>query len=49
MTVVSGTMKIQRPGKQQQTFCAGESFDVPANSSFDVNVGTDTAYLCLYG
>jgi uncharacterized protein YaiE (UPF0345 family) len=49
MTIISGTMNIQLPGKQQQTFIPGESFDVPANSAFDVNVSTDTAYLCLYG
>ncbi len=49
MSVISGALKIQLPGMQQQTFSAGQSFEVPANSSFEVSVATDTAYLCLYG
>ncbi|MCW8830197.1 MAG: pyrimidine/purine nucleoside phosphorylase, partial [Gammaproteobacteria bacterium] len=31
------------------TYRAGESFEVEANSTFDVKVETETAYLCLYG
>jgi len=50
MTVVSGAMTIRLPGETNpRTFEAGESFDVAENSSFDVSVTTDTAYLCLYG
>ena len=50
MTVVSGAMQIKFAGTDKvQTFKAGESFDVDANSSFDVSVAVETAYLCLYG
>jgi len=50
MTVVSGAMTIKFAGESDsQTFNAGESFDVEANSSFDVSIAEETAYLCLYG
>ena len=50
MTVVSSAMIIKFSGADTtQTFHAGESFDVEANSSFDVTVSVETAYLCLYG
>ena len=50
MTVISGALTIKRTGNNDfTTFNAGESFDVDANSAFDVKVETETAYLCLYG
>ncbi len=50
MTVVSGALTVKLPGSDaKQTFAAGESFDVPADSAFDVWVEEETAYLCLYG
>lgn len=50
MVVVSGSLTIKLAGDTSETtFNAGESFDVEANSSFDVKVSTETAYLCLYG
>ena len=50
MTVVSGAMTIKFAGESEsQTFNAGESFDVGANSSFDVSIKEETAYLCIYG
>ena len=50
MTVVSGAMIIKREeDKEAITFSAGESFDVDANSSFEVTISAETAYLCLYG
>ncbi len=50
MTVVSGAMTIKFAGADKaQTFNAGESFDVEANSAFDVTINEETAYLCLYG
>jgi len=50
MTVVSGAMTITfSNSKEPQTFNAGESFDVDANTSFDVSIKEETAYLCLYG
>lgn len=50
MTVVSGALIIKLPEETDfTTYTAGESFDVPANSAFDVKVEVETAYLCLYG
>lgn len=50
MTVVSGALTVTLPGEtSEQTYNPGDSFDVPANSAFDVKVATETAYLCLYG
>ncbi len=50
MTVISGELKITLPGDANAiSYAAGESFDVPANSAFDVSVLEETAYLCVYG
>ena len=50
MTVVSGSMSIQMPGSDTTTtYQAGDSFEVAADSSFNVSVSSDTAYLCVYG
>ncbi|MEE9351169.1 MAG: pyrimidine/purine nucleoside phosphorylase [Thiotrichaceae bacterium] len=50
MTVVSGSMTIKRHSDSEAiTFATNESFDVEENSSFEVTVHSETAYLCLYG
>ena len=50
ITVVSGCLKIRlSEGADEIAYEAGESFEVEANSAFDVNVESQTAYLCLYG
>jgi uncharacterized protein YaiE (UPF0345 family) len=50
MSVVSGALKVKLPGKEVwQVFRAGESFEVDANTAFDLQVKVDTAYLCTYG
>lgn len=50
MVVVSGSLTVKLPGSDtKSTYNAGESFDVAANSAFDVTVSVETAYLCLYG
>lgn len=50
MVVVSGSLTIKLAGDSSDTtYTAGESFDVDANSSFDVKVSVETAYLCIYG
>ena len=49
MTVVSGKMVVKYVDTTEwKTFNAGETFEVPANSSFDVKIAVQTAYLCLY-
>lgn len=50
MSVISGELSIRLDSATETMTCvAGESFEVPANSAFDVTVKSDTAYLCEYG
>lgn len=49
MTVVSGRLTVKLVDSTEwNTYNAGETFEVEANSSFDVKVTVQTAYLCLY-
>jgi len=49
MTVISGQLDVKLPGTDTfKRFDDGETFVVDANSSFDVKVPVDTAYLCRY-
>ena len=49
MQVVSGALTVKLPGSDTwQTFAAGDTFEVPANSRFQLKVAVDTAYLCMY-
>ncbi|MBA3981674.1 MAG: hypothetical protein C0462_13865 [Alcanivorax sp.] len=49
MQVVSGALTVKLPGSDTwQTFAAGDTFEVPADSRFQLKVAVDTAYLCLY-
>lgn len=50
MTVVSGILTVKLPDTNEwKNFTAGESFIVNPNQSFDLKVGIETAYLCIYG
>jgi len=50
MTVVSGELSVRLPEQEEwKNFKDGESFIVEANTSFDVKVPVQTAYLCVYG
>ncbi|QIS02633.1 DUF1255 family protein [Nocardia brasiliensis] len=49
MQVVSGALTVKLPGSDEfVTYSAGEKFEVPADSKFDVEVAVATAYLCEY-
>ena len=49
MTVVSGALTVRLPeATDWRRFDEGESFVVDANQSFQLQVETDTAYLCTY-
>ena len=49
MTVVSGNLTVRLVNTTEWiTYNAGETFEVEANSSFDVKVTVQTAYFCLY-
>jgi uncharacterized protein YaiE (UPF0345 family) len=49
MTVVSGELLVKLPGSDEfVSFKDGETFEVEANQSFDLQVPAETAYLCKY-
>jgi len=49
MTVVSGTLIVLLPGSEGwQTFTVGETFYVPGNSEFNLQVPETSSYLCKY-
>lgn len=49
MDIIQGTLDVKLPGSEQwSTFTGGESFEVPANSSFKLIVKETTDYCCSY-
>ncbi len=49
MVVIRGALTVLLPGQDEWvTFSAGQQFDVPGNSAFQLQVSTDTAYLCEF-
>jgi uncharacterized protein YaiE (UPF0345 family) len=49
MDIVSGVIDVKLPGRDWASFVAGESFDVPADSKFQVRPKTQVAYVCWFG
>ena len=49
MEMMSGDLEVKLPGESEfKKLNTPESFNVPANSSFDVKVKTVTDYCCSY-
>ncbi len=49
MEMLSGNVSVLLPGaKEWKSFGAGQTFEVPANSKFKVNVGEVSDYCCSY-
>ena len=49
MEVLGGKLNVQLPGSNAvQSFEAGQSFEVPANSSFKVSADEVSDYCCSY-
>ncbi|MCX7788963.1 MAG: pyrimidine/purine nucleoside phosphorylase [Spirochaetes bacterium] len=49
ISIFTGNLKIKLPGsKDWQAVEAGDSFTIPGNSSYEVDVASDTAYICFY-
>jgi uncharacterized protein YaiE (UPF0345 family) len=49
MEITDGKLDVKLPGSDEWIeIVGGESFDVPANSKFFVNVKTITDYCCSY-
>jgi len=51
METVAGSCRVRLAGETEwKTYSAGQSFDVPANSSFDIEVlGDPYHYVCHFG
>lgn len=48
MEMLSGELDIKLPNEEWKTLNTPESFNVPANSSFDLKIKTPTDYCCSY-
>ncbi|HDL6971825.1 TPA: pyrimidine/purine nucleoside phosphorylase [Yersinia enterocolitica] len=49
MTVITGNLKVLIPGSSGwEVFNPGETFYVPANSEFNLQVAEASSYLCKY-
>ncbi len=48
MEMMSGDLEIRLPNEQWKTLNTPETFNVPANSSFDLKIKTVTDYCCSY-
>lgn len=48
MEIMAGEMDIQLPDSDWQKVSAGQSFEVPANSSFKLKVHSPADYCCSY-
>ncbi len=48
MEIMSGELDIKLPGEEWKTLNTPETFNVPANASFDLKIKTVTDYCCSY-
>jgi hypothetical protein len=48
MEMQSGDLEVKLPGEEWRTLNTPESFNVGANSSFDIKIKTVTDYCCSY-
>ena len=50
MELIEGACRVRLKGASEWTpYTAGQSFDVPANSSFDIEVTSPLHYICHFG
>lgn len=48
MEMMSGELDVKLPGEDWKTLSTPETFNVPANSSFDLKIKSVTDYCCSY-
>jgi uncharacterized protein YaiE (UPF0345 family) len=48
MEIIMGEMEASLPDGTKKTYKKGESFSVPKNKEFTVNVKEAVSYLCIY-
>lgn len=50
MEITGGTCKVRQAGADEWTsYCAGQQFSVPANSSFEIEATGLVNYICHFG
>ncbi|MET3961658.1 uncharacterized protein YaiE (UPF0345 family) [Marmoricola sp. OAE513] len=50
MEITAGTCRVRFAGTEEWvTYAAGSSFDVPGDSSFDIETDEQLDYICSYG
>ncbi|CAN7373887.1 pyrimidine/purine nucleoside phosphorylase [Duganella sp. LjRoot269] len=50
MEIIGGMCKVRQAGASDwQTYAAGQQFDVPGNSSFDIETVETVDYVCHFG
>jgi uncharacterized protein YaiE (UPF0345 family) len=50
MEIIGGVCKVRQAGASEwQTYAAGQQFDVPGNSSFDIETIETVDYVCHFG
>jgi purine/pyrimidine-nucleoside phosphorylase len=47
--IIAGGIEAKMPGEDWRFFNAGESFNVPAHSKFQVRLESAVAYVCWFG
>ena len=48
MEILSGELDVKLPGEEWKTLHTPETFNVPANASFDLKIKKVTDYCCSY-
>jgi len=48
MEIISGTLEVKLPGTDWQAIEGGESFEVPADSTFLLKINAITDYCCSF-
>lgn len=49
MELVEGECRVRLGGGDWKAYAGGQSFDVPGDSSFDIEVTKDLHYICHFG
>ena len=49
MEIIEGSCHIKLPGQEPRAYSAGESFNVPADSWFDIETRETLHYVCHFG
>ncbi len=49
MELVAGRCRVRLPGADWQAYAGGQSFAVPGNASFDIEVDEALHYVCHFG